>query len=159
MSKSIAVFASGTGSNFQALVEAFAQPDSGVVIKALVCDHALAPVVGKAALAGVPIITVDYREFVDKAAAEAAIVSQLPEVDLIVLAGYMRILGPTLLAAYPQRIINLHPACCLVFPDGRVLRMRGVMACRLPASRCTLWTRGLIRGKLLPRRRCVLNRV
>lgn len=99
MSKSIAVFASGTGSNFQALVEAFAQPDSGVVIKALVCDHALAPVVGKAALAGVPIITVDYREFVDKAAAEAAIVSQLPEVDLIVLAGYMRILGPTLLAA------------------------------------------------------------
>lgn len=116
MSKSIAVFASGTGSNFQALVEAFAQPDSGVVIKALVCDHALAPVVGKAALAGVPIITVDYREFIDKAAAEAAIVSQLPEVDLIVLAGYMRILGPTLLAAYPQRIINLHPALLPSFP-------------------------------------------
>ncbi|KRM88362.1 phosphoribosylglycinamide formyltransferase [Lacticaseibacillus thailandensis] len=115
MSKSIAIFASGTGSNFQALVNAFAGR-TDIVIRALVCDHADAPVVAKATRAQIPVIVVDYRTAGSKTTAERRILAQLPPIDLIVLAGYMRILGPTLLNAYPQRIINLHPALLPSFP-------------------------------------------
>lgn len=114
--KKIAVFASGTGSNFDALQATFANPAVGVTIAVLVCDHADAPVVAKAQAAGIPVVLVDYKACGSKSAAEQSIVDQLPAVDLIVLAGYMRILGATLLAAFPGRIINLHPALLPSFP-------------------------------------------
>ena len=114
--KSIAIFASGTGSNFAALQAKFGDDQSGIHIACMVCDHADAPVVGKAKAAGVPVITINYRDYASKAAAEAAIVAALPPVDMLVLAGFMRILGPTLLDAYPQRIVNLHPALLPSFP-------------------------------------------
>lgn len=114
--KQIAVFASGTGSNFDALQTAFANKTRGIQIAVLVCDHADAPVVGKAQAVGIPVVLINYRDYAGKAAAEAAIVAAMPPVDLVVLAGFMRILGPTLLAAYPQRIVNLHPALLPSFP-------------------------------------------
>ncbi len=114
--KHIAVFASGTGSNFAALQTAFADAASGVQISVLVCDHAQAAVVAKAHAAGIPVLLVDYRRCGSKRVAERYIISKLPKVDLIVLAGYMRILGSDLLAAYPRRIINLHPALLPSFP-------------------------------------------
>jgi phosphoribosylglycinamide formyltransferase-1 len=114
--KNIAIFASGTGSNFAALQAAFADPARGVHISVLVCDHAHAAVVAKARTAGVPVVLVNYKQCGSKAAAEQYIISKLPTVDLIVLAGFMRILGPDLLAAYPRKIINLHPALLPSFP-------------------------------------------
>lgn len=114
--KKIAVFASGTGSNFDALQAKFVDPASGVTIAVMVCDHADAPVVAKAHAAGIPVVLVNYKAAGSKAAAEQSIIDQLPPVDLIVLAGYMRILGATLLAAYPGKIINLHPALLPSFP-------------------------------------------
>ncbi len=116
MMKTIAVFASGTGSNFAALTEFFGDERRGVRIAMLVCDHKDAPVVAKAHAANVPVFTLNYRDYANKAAAEAAIVAALPPVDLVVLAGFMRILGPTMLAAFPQRIVNLHPALLPSFP-------------------------------------------
>ncbi len=116
MMKNIAIFASGTGSNFAALVAKFSDAAAGVHISVLVCDQAGAPVLTKAQAAGIPIIKVDYRACGSKAKAETTILRQLPPVDLIVLAGYMRILGPTLLNAYPRQIINLHPALLPSFP-------------------------------------------
>lgn len=106
----ITVFASGTGSNFQALVAA------GLPVHFLVCDQPHAPVVALAQAAGIATFTLNYRDYADKTAAEAAIVAAVPASDLIVLAGYMRLLGPTLLAAWPNRIINLHPALLPSFP-------------------------------------------
>ncbi|WP_125702833.1 phosphoribosylglycinamide formyltransferase [Lacticaseibacillus daqingensis] len=113
--KRLIVFASGTGSNFAALVAHY-QASARVAIVALVCDHADAPVLAKAAAAGIPTITINYKGYPTKQAAEAALVAMLPATDLIVLAGYMRIIGKTLLAAYPDRIINLHPALLPSFP-------------------------------------------
>lgn len=106
----ISVFASGTGSNFEALA------DAGLPIALVVCDHADAPVVAKAQARRIATFIIDYRDYPTKAAAEAAILAALPASDLIVLAGYMRIIGPTLLAAYPGQIINLHPALLPSFP-------------------------------------------
>lgn len=113
--KSIAIFASGNGTNFDALQQAFLD-NPHINIACMVCDHANAPVVGKAQRAGVPVITVNYRDYANKAAAEQAIIDALPPVDLVVLAGFMRILGPTLLGAFPRKIVNLHPALLPSFP-------------------------------------------
>ncbi|MFD1431924.1 phosphoribosylglycinamide formyltransferase [Lacticaseibacillus yichunensis] len=115
MTTRLIVFASGTGSNFEALAEYFAdRPD--VALVGLVCDHKAAPVLAKAEAAHVPTILIDYRAYPTKAAAEAALVARLPQADGLVLAGFMRIIGPTLLAAFPERIINLHPALLPSFP-------------------------------------------
>ncbi|WP_461226364.1 phosphoribosylglycinamide formyltransferase [Lacticaseibacillus suihuaensis] len=113
--KKLIVFASGTGSNFQALADHL-RTRSDVAIGALVCDKPHAAVIGRAQALGIPVITIDYRAYASKAAAEQALLSRLPAADLVVLAGFMRIVGPTLLAAFPDRIINLHPALLPSFP-------------------------------------------
>lgn len=118
MTKKIAVFASGNGTNFIALHQAISDRSMPVTIALLVCDHATAPVVSKAQALGVPVLTVNFRDYPNKAAAEAVILPalQAADIDAILLAGYMRIIGPTLLAAYPHKIINIHPALLPKFP-------------------------------------------
>ena len=113
--KQIIVFASGSGTNFQALQDYF-QTSHEVNIALLVCDHADAYVLQRAKVAGVPTLVINFRDYANKAEAEQAILEKMPTCDLIVLAGYMRIIGPTLLAAYPDRIVNLHPALLPSFP-------------------------------------------
>ncbi|MCI1985681.1 MAG: phosphoribosylglycinamide formyltransferase [Lactobacillus sp.] len=114
--KHIVVFASGDGSNFAALARYFESGRHGVTIDLLICDHQDAYVLTRAADFGIPSLTIDYHEFATKAAAEAYVLAQLPPCDLLVLAGFMRIVGPTLLAAFPDQIVNLHPALLPSFP-------------------------------------------
>lgn len=115
MTKNLIVFASGTGTNFEALADHFDRTRTARII-ALLCDQPGAPVLTKAASRGIPTILLNYQAYPDKAAAEAWLKLQLPACDLIVLAGFMRIIGPTLLAAFPNRIINIHPALLPSFP-------------------------------------------
>ncbi|WP_203624043.1 MULTISPECIES: phosphoribosylglycinamide formyltransferase [unclassified Lacticaseibacillus] len=115
MTKQLIVFASGTGSNFEALADHFDRTKTATIV-ALVCDQPGAPVLAKAAARKIPVIALNYRDYPSKAAAEATLIARLPACDLIVLAGFMRIIGPTLLNAYPNRIINLHPALLPSFP-------------------------------------------
>jgi phosphoribosylglycinamide formyltransferase-1 len=114
--KRLVVFASGNGSNYAALQAVIAAGELAAQIVCVVCDHVDAYVLTRAQADGVPVIVINYRDYPDKAAAERAIVTQLPPLDLVILAGYMRIIGDTLLAAYPKRIINLHPALLPSFP-------------------------------------------
>lgn len=114
--KRLAVFASGNGTNFLALAEHFQTSTRGAEIAVLVCDQPGAPVIAKAARFGIPVHVFNYRDYPTKKAAEQAILAALPPVDLVVLAGFMRIIGPTLLAAFPRRIVNLHPALLPAFP-------------------------------------------
>ncbi|MFD1484117.1 phosphoribosylglycinamide formyltransferase [Lacticaseibacillus baoqingensis] len=114
--KHIVVFASGNGSNFAALARYFEGGRHGVVIDLLVCDHPGAYVLTRAAEFGIATFAIDYHAYADKQAAETAILAQLPPCDMIVLAGFMRIIGATLLAAFPERIVNLHPALLPSFP-------------------------------------------
>ncbi|WP_225046976.1 phosphoribosylglycinamide formyltransferase [Lacticaseibacillus kribbianus] len=113
--KKVIVFASGTGSNFQALADHLAAHPVAAIV-ALVCDQPQAAVIGRAQALGIPTVIVRYRDYPSKAAAEQALLTRLPAADLVVLAGFMRIVGETLLAAFPDRIINLHPALLPSFP-------------------------------------------
>ncbi|TGD18084.1 phosphoribosylglycinamide formyltransferase [Levilactobacillus suantsaiihabitans] len=118
MVKRLAVFASGNGTNFTALWQAIQDRQLPATIALLVCDHADAPVIQRAQAARVPVFCLDFKAYATKAEAETVILDQLraAQVTAILLAGYMRLIGPTLLAAYPQRIINLHPALLPHFP-------------------------------------------
>lgn len=114
----IAVFASGNGSNFQAIADAVQAGKLDVEIGLLVCDRPNAKVVERAAAAGVETFAFRAKDYDSKAAYEAEIVSRLRQrgIDLIVLAGYMRIIAETLLAPFEGRIINIHPSLLPAFP-------------------------------------------
>lgn len=116
--KKIAVFASGTGSNFQALVDAVKTGTLEAEICLLVCDQPSASVLQKAYKEEIDQLSISPIDFFDKRAFETEIVRQLKlrEVEFIVLAGYMRLIGPTLLQEYPGAIVNIHPSLLPAFP-------------------------------------------
>jgi len=118
--KKIAVFASGFGSNFQAIIEAVNQKVLNADIALLVSDNPSCKAVERASAHGIDAFTFCAKDYAGKAAYEQAILTELKnrQIDYIVLAGYMRIIGKTLLEAYPMRIINLHPALLPSFPGA-----------------------------------------
>lgn len=113
MAKKIAVFASGNGSNFQVIAEQFP-------VAFVFADHRDAYVLERAKNLGVKSYAFELKEFDCKEDYEAAIIDLLSKhaIDLVVLAGYMKIVGPTLLSAYEGRIINIHPAYLPEFPGA-----------------------------------------
>ena len=116
--KKIAVFASGNGSNFQAIIE---QIENGYLIAevvALVTDKPDCFAVKRAHNHNIPVFSFDPNIYSSKDDYEKEITSFLinKNVSLIVLAGYMRLIGKVLLAAFPNRIINIHPALLPAFP-------------------------------------------
>ncbi|GHP14951.1 phosphoribosylglycinamide formyltransferase [Lentilactobacillus fungorum] len=116
--KNIAIFASGEGTNFTALYEAFRKERLPIRVKLLVCDHTKAHVLARAEKESVPTFVIHFKDYPNKAAAEKVIAEKLAAagIDFIILAGYMRIIGPTLLAKYEGKIVNIHPALLPKFP-------------------------------------------
>ena len=116
--KKIAVFASGNGSNFQAIVDAVKAGTLAAEIRLLVCDQETAYVLQRAKKEKIDSFCFSPKSFHDKAAFEKEIVNQLKlkDVEFIVLAGYMRLIGPTLLQEYPEAIVNIHPSLLPAFP-------------------------------------------
>ncbi|CAK8053905.1 phosphoribosylglycinamide formyltransferase [Eupransor demetentiae] len=114
----LAVFASGKGSNFWALSQAMQADDFPAEIVFLVVDHQDAPAVALAQQLNLPVHYLNYANFKSRQAAEQSLLTTLQayRVQGILLAGYMRILGETLIKAYPGRIVNIHPALLPNFP-------------------------------------------
>jgi phosphoribosylglycinamide formyltransferase-1 len=112
MKKQLAVFASGTGSNFEAIARACAEGVLDAEVAIMVCDKPGAAVIEKAARFGVETFVFSPKDYAGKDAYEEEIVRVLDakKVDLVCLAGYMRIVGDTLLKAYEGRIVNIHPS-------------------------------------------------
>lgn len=121
--KNIAVFASGTGSNFEAIAQACADGVLDARVALLVCDKPGAPVVGKAQRFGIKTFAFNPKEYASKADYEKEIVRMLDtqKVDLVCLAGYMRIVGDVLLSAYEGRIINIHPSLLPAFKGANAV--------------------------------------
>ena len=116
----VGVLASGRGSNFGALAAAAAEGLLGARIACLITDNPAAGALAVAAQYGIPAEAVDggsRRGRLDPAT-EAQIVQKLRAhgVQLVCLAGFMRIVGPQLLAAYPQAVLNVHPSLLPAFP-------------------------------------------
>ncbi len=108
----IAVFASGRGTNFAAIIRAIKKGKIKADLSLLVCDNPKSGAVARAKRAGIKVALVKREDFASKKDFEAKIIGHLEEnkIDLIVLAGFMRILGPELVQKYSGRILNIHPA-------------------------------------------------
>ena len=121
--KRLAVFASGTGTNFEAIAKACRDGviDASVVL--MVCDHPGAAVIEKAEALGIKSFVFSPKDYASKADFEKEIALMLDElkVDLVCLAGYMRIVGPTLLEAYEGKIINIHPSLLPAFKGAHAV--------------------------------------
>ena len=108
----IAVFASGYGSNFEAIAKACQSGELEAEVVLMVCDKPTARVNVLADELGVERLTFSAKDYASKAEYEAEIVErcQTLGVELICLAGYMRLVGETLMGAYEGRMINIHPS-------------------------------------------------
>ena len=118
MNVRLAVLASGTGTNLQALLD---DPVVGPHVALVVSDRPDAMALERARGQSVETAVCAPRDFSDRAAHDRSVRDLLEAkgIDCIALAGYMRIVGPELIAAFPERIVNLHPALLPAFPGMR----------------------------------------
>ncbi len=119
----IAVFASGEGTNFEAIVSACERGAVDARVVLLVCDRPGARAAARAAAHGVETFVFAPKSYASKADFEREIVARLDAagVELVCLAGYMRIVGSTLLGAYEGRIVNIHPSLLPAFRGAHAI--------------------------------------
>jgi phosphoribosylglycinamide formyltransferase-1 len=113
----VAVLASGTGTNLQALLDR-AHGRDGVDMVAVASDKAEAPALERARVAGVAVQSFALGRYADREVRDRAIADWLVQrgTELVVLAGYMQLVSSSFLAAFPDRVINVHPALLPAFP-------------------------------------------
>ena len=118
MTLRIVVLISGAGSNFAALADAIDAGRCDASIAAVISDRAAAPGLAIATARDLPTVVVSPKSYADRAAWDAALADAVAgfSPDLIVLAGFMRLLGAPLLARCPRRVINVHPSLLPLFP-------------------------------------------
>ena len=104
----LAVFASGNGSNFEAIVKGIRETNFAEIVLLITDRKCFA--IDRAVILGIPVYAIDRSK--QKKEYELEIMKELYDfkVDFIALAGYMNIIGDTLLSAYPNRIVNIHPS-------------------------------------------------
>ena len=135
----VGVLASGRGTDFQSLVDARDRGTLDVNLAVLICDVPGAPVIERAGKAGVPAVLVDHRRFgKDRLAFEKEVVKALQEnrVDLVVFAGFMRLVTPYFVSEFPDRIMNIHPSLLPSFPGAH--GQRDALAHGVKVSGCTI---------------------
>jgi phosphoribosylglycinamide formyltransferase-1 len=120
----IAVLASGNGSNLQAIIEAIEAGKLNLELACVISDKANAFALERARKHHIAAYAVSPKSYTDRPAHEKAIQAILEEngVQLIVLAGYMRILTPGFIQTYQHKIINIHPALLPSFPGAHGIR-------------------------------------
>ena len=114
----LAVLLSGQGSTLQAIIDAIAQKRLHAQISAVISNRPQAYGLQRAAQAGLPCHMIDHTQFASRDAFDQALQQRLEQydVDLVVLAGFMRILTPQLVAAYAGRMLNIHPSLLPRYP-------------------------------------------
>ena len=130
----VAVLASGRGSNMAALLDASANPDFPAEIVLVLSNRPGAAALDRAAAAGIPALAVDHRGFGgDREAHERAMDAALAghAVELVCLAGYMRLLTPWLVGRWAGRMLNIHPSLLPAFPGLHTHARALAAGCRL----------------------------
>ncbi len=114
----VGVLISGRGSNLQALIDAAAAGALGAQIAAVISNNTTAAGLDRARAAGIDTLVLDHREFRSRDDYDAHVAQALATrgVSLVCLAGFMRLIGPPLLRAFPKAIHNVHPSLLPAFP-------------------------------------------
>lgn len=118
----IGVLASGGGTNLQAIIDGCADGSLAAEIAVVISNNPGAGALDRASKAGIPTLCINHRQFSRRDDFDQALVKALQDADveLVVLAGFMRIITQTFIDAFPERVINIHPALLPAFPGLHV---------------------------------------
>lgn len=110
--KRLVVFASGNGSNFEAILQAIENKELDAIVVGLICDQSEAYCLTRAKNHGIDVALFLRKNFLDKAEMDQAIANQCDnwQAEWLVLAGYMRMISAPILRRYPRHIVNIHPS-------------------------------------------------
>ena len=148
--KKIGVLVSGRGSNLQALVDAAGRGELGGEVAVVVSNVEGAPALERARAAGVPAVFHDHRgkkrEDFD---AEVVEILRAHQVDLVCLAGFMRLLSPVFVRAFPGRVVNIHPALLPAFPGLDAQRQAWEHGAKVSGATVHLVDEGLDSGPIV----------
>jgi phosphoribosylglycinamide formyltransferase-1 len=116
----IAVLASGSGTNLQALIDT---PDLGARIAVVISDRPEAAALARAESAGIPTRVIDWGDFGSRAGFSEAIGAEIAAAEArgVVLAGFMRVLAPNLVGQHTNRMLNIHPSLLPAFPGANAV--------------------------------------
>ncbi len=114
----LGVLISGSGSNLQSIIDNIEKGSLKAIIKIVISNNPDAFGITRAKKHGIPFVVLKNRDFKSKEEFDSELIKVLKEnnVDLVVLAGFMRIISPAFLKAFPQRVMNIHPALLPSFP-------------------------------------------
>ena len=134
----LGVLCSGRGTNLQSILAAVESGDISAPVGVVLTDKPDAKALERAEKAGIPHFCVDRKQYADKQTFEEALVEKLRAhgVTLVILAGFMRILSPYFVHAFPGRILNIHPSLLPSF--GGAHAHRDVLAYGVKVSGCTI---------------------
>lgn len=120
----IGVLISGSGTNLQAIIDAIACNTLHATINVVISNRADAYGLERARRHGIPTQVISHKDYTSREAFETELVRvlQAKKVELVVLAGFMRLLSPTFIRAFPQRIMNIHPSLLPAFPGMHAQR-------------------------------------
>ena len=118
----LAVLCSGRGTDLQSIIDAIKRGDLNAEISVVITDKPNVPALERAEKAGIKNICVDRKNFADRADFETELLKNLEGVDLVVLAGFMRILSPNFVRRYEGRLMNIHPSLLPSFPGAHAHR-------------------------------------
>jgi phosphoribosylglycinamide formyltransferase 1 len=134
----LVVLVSGTGSNLEALLAAHQDPAFGARVVGVISDRSDIRALEIARAAGVPTAVVSLRDFEDRAAWDVALTEAVAvfSPDVVVLAGFMKLVGPPFLARFENRVVNTHPALLPSFPGAH--GVRDALAYGVTVSGCSV---------------------
>ena len=120
----LGVLVSGSGTNLQAILDAVASRTLDARVAVVISNVDKVAALGRARKAGVEAVVIAHGQFGDRHAFDAAVVRALRErgVEVVVLAGFMRLVTEVLLDAFPMRVINVHPGLLPAFPGAHAQR-------------------------------------
>jgi phosphoribosylglycinamide formyltransferase 1 len=134
----LGIMASGSGSNFEAIAQSIVNQQLNAQIQTLIYNNPGAGVLQRADRFGVPHQLLDHRQFDRREDLDAAIVAALraADVDWVIMAGWMRIVTPVLINAFPDRLLNIHPS---LLPSFRGIRaVEQALAAGVKITGCTV---------------------
>ena len=132
----LAVLCSGRGTDLQSIIDAIKAGTLAAEISIVLTDKPNVKALERAEIAGIKNVCVDRKNFDNRADFEAELLKHLGGVDLVVLAGFMRILSPEFVRKFAGRLMNIHPSLLPAFPGAHA--HRDVLAYGVKISGCTV---------------------
>lgn len=134
----LGIMASGSGTNFEAIAQAIADKQLNAQVQVVIYNNPDAKVLARAERWGVPAVLINHRNFKSREDCDAQIVETLGQhqVEWVVMVGWMRVVTPVLLDAFPKRVINIHPSLLPSFKGVRAVEQ--ALAAGVQITGCTV---------------------